>query len=80
MLHIALYFTVLLYHPFSLPNMMVLSAPCVNYRALNEITIENHYPIPSAKALTNCLAGSTIISKVEIRSAFNQIRVTRGHV
>ena len=53
--------------------------PCIDYRALNQIAIKNRYPIPSAEALTDCLSGSKIFSKIDLRAAFNQIRVKEGH-
>lgn len=53
--------------------------PCIDFRALNAITIKDRCPIPSAEALTDCLAGSQIFSKVDLKAAFNQIRIAEGH-
>lgn len=52
---------------------------CVNYRAMDEITVKNCYTIPSSKALADGLLGSTIFSNFDILPAFNQIRVANGH-
>ncbi|KAI7948528.1 hypothetical protein MJO29_010193 [Puccinia striiformis f. sp. tritici] len=52
--------------------------PCVDYRGLNQITIRNSYPIPVLSLLLNNLAGCKYLSKVDLKSAFNLLRVTPG--
>ena len=52
--------------------------PCVDYRKLNEITVKNRYPLPSADALSDKLFGATVFSKVDLKAAFNQLRVAEG--
>jgi hypothetical protein len=51
---------------------------CINYRALNKITIKNHYPIP---LVTNTLAKlfqAKIFIKLDVVAAFNQIHIKEG--
>jgi transposase InsO family protein len=52
--------------------------PCVDYRGLNAITIRDSYPIPVLSLLLNNLAGCKFLSKVDLKSAFNLLRVTPG--
>jgi len=48
---------------------------CVDYRKLNELTIMDRYPLPLAHKLQDRLHGATIFTKLDLRAAFNLIRI-----
>ena len=51
---------------------------CVNYCGLNAITIKNRYPLPLISELLDCLSGSVVFSKIDLRNAYHQIRICKG--
>lgn len=48
---------------------------CVDYRALNKITIKNKYPLPLINDLIDRVKGCTIFSKIDLRAGYNNVRV-----
>ena len=51
---------------------------CVDYRGLNAITKRNRYPLPLVNDLLNLIRGSTIFTKLDLKSAFNLLRIAPG--
>ncbi|GJR61771.1 putative reverse transcriptase domain-containing protein [Tanacetum coccineum] len=48
---------------------------CIDYRELNKLTVKNHYPLPRIDDLFDQLQGSSVYSKIDLRSGYHQLRV-----
>ncbi|GJR76901.1 putative reverse transcriptase domain-containing protein [Tanacetum coccineum] len=46
---------------------------CIDYRGLNKLTVKNHYPLPRIDDLFDQLQGSSIYSKIDLRSGYHQL-------
>ena len=69
--------------PFGAPILFVKKKTgemrmCVDYRALNNITIKNSYPLPRIDELFDRLQGAKYFSKIDLRSGYHQIRIAEG--
>lgn len=51
---------------------------CVDYRALNNITIKNRYPLPLIPEALDRLRKAKIYTKLDLRGAYNLVRVKEG--
>ncbi|GKA35045.1 putative reverse transcriptase domain-containing protein [Tanacetum coccineum] len=48
---------------------------CIDYRKLNKLTMKNRYPLPRIDDLFDQLQGSSVYSKINLRSGYHQLRV-----
>ncbi|GJS31008.1 putative reverse transcriptase domain-containing protein [Tanacetum coccineum] len=48
---------------------------CIDYRELNKLTVKNRYPLPRIDDLFDQLQGSSVYSKIDLKSGYHQLRV-----
>nr|GFB14224.1 putative reverse transcriptase domain-containing protein [Tanacetum cinerariifolium] len=53
---------------------------CIDYRELNKLTVKNRYPLPQIDDLFDQLYGSSVYSKIDLRSGYHQLRVREQDV
>ena len=51
---------------------------CVDYRGLNQVTKKNRYPLPLINETLDRFGSAKVFTKLDIRSAYNLIRVREG--
>ncbi|KAH0604570.1 uncharacterized protein H6S33_006947 [Morchella sextelata] len=51
---------------------------CVDYRALNALTVKNRYPLPLINDTLDRLKDAKIYTKLDLRNGYNQIRIKEG--
>ncbi|KAI2655821.1 Transposon Tf2-6 polyprotein [Labeo rohita] len=52
--------------------------PCVDYRGLNQITVKNRHPLPLTNTALDALSGAHFFTKLDLRSAYNLVRIREG--
>jgi len=53
---------------------------CIDYRQLSIATIKNRYPLPRIDDLFYQLKGSTVFSKINLRSKYHQVRIKDEYI
>jgi hypothetical protein len=51
---------------------------CVDFQRLNEITIKNRYLLPNISELRDRLSHTKIFTALDLRGAYNLIRIKKG--
>jgi len=51
---------------------------CVDYKKLNAVTIRNSYPLPLINDIIERVKGANYFTKLDLRSAYNLIRIKEG--
>jgi hypothetical protein len=51
---------------------------CVDYRALNSVTVKNRHPLPLISETIDRLSGAAIYTKLDLKDAYHRIRIQEG--
>lgn len=66
--------------PFSSPMLLMKKKDrtwlfCVDYRALNAMTVKDHFSIPTVKELLDEVNDAKVFSKLDARARYHQVRI-----
>ncbi|GJZ78961.1 putative reverse transcriptase domain-containing protein [Tanacetum coccineum] len=53
---------------------------CIDYQELNKLTVKNRYPLPRIDDLFDQVQGSSVYSKINLRSGYHQLRVREEYI
>ena len=71
--------------PFAAPVLFVLKKDksarlCVDYRALNKLTIKNKFPMPRIEYILERLDGAKYFTKIDLKSGYHQVRIFEADI
>jgi hypothetical protein len=58
-----------------IPKKDGIQRSCVDYHALNEVTVKNKYPLPRIDDLFDQLCGACVFSKIDLQSRYHQLKI-----
>nr|GFA23173.1 retrotransposon protein, putative, Ty3-gypsy subclass [Tanacetum cinerariifolium] len=58
----------------------ILTCYNCDYRELNKLTVKNRYPLPRIDDLFDQLQGSSVYSKIDLRSGYHQLRIKKEDI
>ena len=53
---------------------------CVDYRALNKLTVKNSYPLPRIDEILDDLSSARYFSVIDLRSGYHQMRIAESDI
>jgi hypothetical protein len=53
---------------------------CVDYRALNKLTVKDRYPLPHTDELTDRLSKAQCLTKLDLRAGYHQVRIADNDI
>lgn len=53
---------------------------CVDYRSLNEVKINNKYPLPQIDDVFDQLEGASVFSKIDLCSRYHQLKIRPSNI
>jgi len=53
---------------------------CIDYRALNRLTVKNSYPLPRIDDIFDQLKDAKYFSKIDLRSGYHQVRLEKDSI
>jgi hypothetical protein len=51
---------------------------CIDYRAVNKITVLHRYPVPLMNELRDRVQGAKLFTKIDLKAGYNLIRIRAG--